>query len=52
MECSQNFKILFISAILFTIIIVISQKLLNKYEPFVSSESETNNLEDSPASKA
>ncbi len=48
MNCSQNFKILLISAVLFIIILVLSQKLLNDYEPFVVTDTE---IDESPATK-
>ena len=50
MDCKGNFKILVISAILFIIIIVLSQMLLNKYEPFTATSN--NEIDDSPAAKA
>ena len=50
MECKGNFKILVISAVLFIIIIVLSQMLLNKYEPF--TDTNKGEIDDSPATKA
>ena len=51
MDCKGNIKIVAISAILFIIIIVLSQILLNKYEPFTATDNGSE-LEDSPAAKA
>ena len=50
MDCKGNFKILVISAVLFIMIIVLSQMLLNKYEPFTATNN--NEIDDSPADKA
>ena len=53
MDCKSNFKILVISGVLFIIIIVLSQKLLNTYEPFVASDNGgSDDTNDSPAAKA
>ena len=53
MDCKSNFKILVISGVLFIIIIVLSQKLLNTYEPFVASDNGgSDDTNDSPATKA
>jgi hypothetical protein len=49
MGYTSNFKILMISAILFIIIIVISQVLLNKYETFTSTAETSDNTSSSPA---
>tara|TARA_Y100000389_G_C17419812_1_gene496052 strand:- start:61 stop:1641 length:1581 start_codon:yes stop_codon:yes gene_type:complete len=46
MNCSRNFKILFICGFLFVVILVISQFLLNKYESFKGD------TVDSPATNA